>query len=201
MKINLSRLHALRNGKRYNPVSYLFVAPHLAFFAVFILYPLFKGLLISLQSYDYLRPEAARFVGLENYQALFNSGTVRFNLFWNSLRNTVVFVACSVPLNIVIPLGLALLVNPRTAGRRFFRAIYFAPWVLSVTVISLTWWWIFQSQGGLLNYYLTELVGLKGPRWLSTVPWAWVSIITATTWWTAGLGLWSREVLQSTPET
>jgi multiple sugar transport system permease protein len=185
MTINLSRPRALRNGKRYNPVSYLFVAPHLAFFTVFILYPLFKGLLISLQSYDYLRPEATQFVGLENYQALFRSGTVRFNLFWNSLKNTIMFVACSVPLNVLIPLGLALLVNTKTRGRRFFRAIYFAPWVLSVTVISLTWWWIFQSQGGLLNYYLTEL-GLKGPRWLSTVPWAWVSIITATTWWTAG---------------
>ena len=185
MTINLSRFRAPRITRRFNPLFYLFVAPHLALFAVFIIYPLFKGLVISLQSYDYLRPEAARFVGLDNYEALFRSGTVRFNLFWNSLKNTVLFVVCGVPLNVVIPLGLALLANSKARGRRFFRAIYFAPWVLSVTVISLTWWWIFQSQGGLLNYYLAEL-GIKGPRWLSTVPWAWVSIITATTWWTSG---------------
>jgi multiple sugar transport system permease protein len=104
------------------------------------------------------------------------------------MGNTALFVLCSVPLNVAIPLGMALLVNTKTPGRNIFRAVYFAPWVLSVTVISLTWWWIFQSQGGLLNYYLAEL-GVKGPRWLSTVPWAWVAIITATLWWTAGFNM------------
>lgn len=185
--VNFPRLWRTR-CRRSRLLPYLFILPHLIFFAAFILYPLFNGLYISLHSYDYLRPEATQFVGLENFLVLFRSGTVRSSLFWNSLKNTALFVVFSVPLNILLPLGLALLVNTKTPGRNFFRAVYFAPWVLSVTVISLTWWWIFQSQGGLFNYYLAEL-GLKGPRWLSTVPWAWVAIITATVWWTAGFNM------------
>ena len=151
-------------------------------------YPFFNGLYISFLNYDYLRPEKTEFVGLQNYIDLFKAGSVKFNEFWNSLSNTVEFVIYSVPFLVTIPLGLAVLLNTKIKGRNFFRAIYFAPWVLSVAVISLIWWWIFQSQGGLLNYYLNE-IGIKGPQWLSTVPWAWVAIVVATVWWTMGFNM------------
>jgi multiple sugar transport system permease protein len=90
--------------------------------------------------------------------------------------NTLEFVLMSVPFLVVLPLLLAVLLNTKTPGRNIYRAIYFAPWVLSVSVVGLLWWWIFQSQGGLLNYYLRDL-GIRPPRWLSTMPWAWVSIL------------------------
>jgi multiple sugar transport system permease protein len=93
-----------------------------------------------------------------------------------------------VPFLVVIPLLLAVLLNSKVPGRNVFRAIYFAPWVLSVTVISLIWWWIFQSQGGLLNSYLADL-HLFTPRWLSTLPWAWIAILIATIWWTMGFNM------------
>lgn len=169
-------------------MPYLFILPHLIFFAIFIGYPFFNGLYISFQEFDYLRPQATHFVGLQNYIDLFTPGSVKFNEFWNSVGNTVEFVFYSVPFLIVIPLGLAVLLNNKLPGRDLFRAIYFAPWVLSVAITSLIWWWIFQSQGGLLNYYLAEL-GIKGPRWLSTMPWAWVSIVVATVWWTVGFNM------------
>jgi multiple sugar transport system permease protein len=60
--------------------------------------------------------------------------------------------------------------------------------VLSVAVVSLLWWWIFQSEGGLLNYYLGQL-HLETPQWLSTLPWAWVAILVATVWWTLGFNM------------
>jgi multiple sugar transport system permease protein len=160
----------------------------LIFFIIFVGYPFFNGLYISFLNYDYLRPEKTTFVGFQNYIDLFKAGSVKFNEFWNSLSNTVEFVIYSVPFLVTIPLGLAVLLNTKIKGRNFFRAIYFAPWVLSVAVISLIWWWIFQSQGGLLNYYLNE-IGIEGPRWLSTVPWAWVAIVVATVWWTMGFNM------------
>jgi len=174
--------------KKFVLTPYLFILPQLIFFIIFVGYPFFNGLFISFLDYDYLRPEKTQFVGLQNYIALFTAGSVKFNEFWNSLINTIEFVIYSVPFLVVIPLGLAVLLNAKIPGRNIFRAIYFAPWVLSVTVISLIWWWIFQSQGGLLNYYLNE-IGIKGPNWLSTIPWAWVTIVVATVWWTMGFNM------------
>lgn len=174
--------------RRLNWTPYLFILPHLIFFAMFVGYPFFNGLYISLLQYDYLRPNSTRFVGLQNYLNLFTPGSVQFQTFWNALFNTLEFVIYSVPFLVLIPLGLALLLNTRTPGRNIFRAIYFAPWVLSVAVVALVWWWIFQSQGGLLNYYAASL-GLATPRWLSSLPWAWITIVVATVWWTSGFNM------------
>lgn len=167
---------------------YLFILPHLIFFAVFIGYPFFSGLYISFFQYDYLRPEATLFVGLQNYIDLFKAGSVKFIEFWNSIKVTLTFVFYSVPFLVLIPLGLAILLNTKLVGNKFFRAIYFAPWVLSCAVISLIWWWIFQSQGGLLNYYL-KILGFDTPRWLSTMPYAMITIVVATIWWTMGYNM------------
>lgn len=169
-------------------MAYLFILPHLFFFGLFIGYPFFYGLWISLHSYDFLRPDRVTFLGLDNYIALFTPGTVKFQEFWNAMLNTLEFVLYSVPPLVIIPLALALLLNLKIPGRNFFRAVYFAPWVLSVAVIGVLWWWIFQSQGGLINFYLWEM-GFQPPRWLSTMPWAWVSIVIATVWWTNGFNM------------
>ena len=174
--------------RRVSLTPYLFILPHLIFFAVFVAYPFFSGLYISFFQYDYLRPEATTFVGPQNYLDLFKAGSVKFIEFWNSVRVTVLFVIWSVPFLVLIPLGLAVLLNARAPGMRFFRAMYFAPWVLSVAVIALIWWWIFQSQGGLLNYYLKQW-GLPTPRWLSTMPYAMITIVIATIWWTMGYNM------------
>jgi len=179
---------AVTRKHRFSLTPYLFILPHLIFFAVFIGYPFFSGLYISFFQYDVLRPEATVFVGLQNYLDLFKAGSVKFIEFWNSMQVTLTFVIFSVPFLVVIPLVLAVLLNIKVPGRNFFRAVYFAPWVLSCAVISLIWWWIFQSQGGLLNYYL-KMLGLETPRWLSTMPYAMISIIIATVWWTMGYNM------------
>jgi multiple sugar transport system permease protein len=180
-------VNAIR-GRRFSWTPYLFVLPQLIFFIIFLGYPFFRGIYLSLFSYDYLRPESSHFVGLTNYVNLFTPGSVEYQTFWNAFFNTVQFVIYSVPLLVIIPLGLALLLNTKIPGRNLFRAIYFSPWVLSVAVMGLLWWWIFQSQGGLINYYLNKL-NLPTPQWLSTMPWAWVAIVVATVWWTVGFNM------------
>lgn len=177
-----------RGKRRLNLTPYLFILPHFIFFAVFIGYPFFNGLYISLFRFDYLQPETNVFVGLQNYLNIFTRGTVEFQEFWNALGNTVQFVIYSVPLLVVIPLLLAVLLNRKLPGITLFRTIYFAPWVLSVAVVGLIWFWIFQSEGGLINYYLGAL-HLQTPDWLASQPWAWVSIVVATVWWTMGFNM------------
>ena len=179
---------AVSRRSKFNWVPYLFILPHLIFFIGFAAFPFVSGLVISLFQYDMLRPEATRFLGLGNYSALFTPGTVQYPVFWNALINTIEFVLMSVPLLVLIPLGLALLLNTKLPGRNIFRAIYFAPWVLSSAVVGLLGFWIFQSQGGLLNYYLKEL-GIPQARWLSTMPAAWVAILAVTVWWTSGFNM------------
>lgn len=187
--INQTLAQTRNQPKRaFNWVPYLFVLPHLLFFSVFAALPFFIGLGISFFEYDFLRPEAVRFVGLTNYTNLFTPGTVEYPVFWNALINTFEFVLMSVPLLIVIPLFMALLLNTNLKGRNFFRAIYFAPWVLSSAVVGLLGFWVFQSQGGLLNYYLRDL-GMFTPRWLSSMPYAWYSILITTVWWTSGFNM------------
>lgn len=173
---------------RFKWTPYLFILPHLIFFAIFIVYPLFNGLFVSLFRYDYLQPETNAFVGLQNYINLFTPSTVEFPEFWNALGNTGQFVVYSVPLLVIIPLLLAVLLNVKLPGRNVYRAIFFAPWVLSVAVVGLLWFWIFQSAGGLVNYYLT-LLNLPAPNWLSSLPWAWIAILIATIWWTMGFNM------------
>src|SRR5690606_36439004 len=135
---------------------YMFILPHLLFFIAFSAYPFVSGLIISFFQYDILRPDATRIVGLDNYVSLFTPGTVAYPVFWNALGNTAEFVLMSVPVLVIIPQLLALLLNTNLKGKNFFRAIYFAPWVLSSAVVVLLGFWIFQSQGGLLNYYRSE---------------------------------------------
>jgi multiple sugar transport system permease protein len=80
---------------------------------------------------------------------------------------------------------LAALLNQRVRGRNIFRAIYFVPWTLSVSVVGLTWWWMFNGNAGFVTLFMVDTFGFS-PNWLATTPWAWISILVATLWWTIG---------------
>lgn len=170
----------------YTP--YLFILPHLAIFLLFVGWPLFFGLYISLLDFDLFgdrRGVPSQFVGLENYIDLFDPNSLIFDRFWQTLWNTIIFVLISTPTLVILALFLATLLNARFAARNFFRGLYFAPWTLSVAVIGLVWWWIFQSQGGLIANIFGAF-GAQSPGWLNSQPWAWISILIATVWWTIG---------------
>lgn len=171
--------------RRFNLTPYLFILPHLIFFSAFLAWPFVYGLYISFFEFDFLRPEHRPFVGFENYINLFDSGSIQFDDFWRAMGNTGEFLLWSVPPLVLLALLLAVLLNSRFPGRNLFRTIYFAPYALSVTVAAVLWWWIFQSQGGLINHYLSQL-GWHTPNWLSGMPEAWIAITIATIWWTIG---------------
>lgn len=177
-----------RTGAKRRRVSltpYLFILPHLLFFAAFLGYPFFYGLYMSLFEFDFLRPERRPFVGVENYAELFDPASIPYDDFWRAMLNTGEFIVWSVPPLVILALILAVLLNRRFGGRNIFRTIYFAPYTLSVTVAAVLWWWIFQSQGGLLNQYIKQL-GITPLNWLSSMPEAWLAITIATIWWTIG---------------
>lgn len=180
----LSYPAAKKTRKKVSIVPYLFIAPHLLFFAAFLAWPFFYGIYISLFRFDFLQPKNRPFVGLKNYANLFNPDSVQFDKFWNSLSNTGEFILWSVVPLVGIALLLAVLLNRNYPGRGVFRTIFFAPYTLSVTVASVLWWWIFQ-QTGIVNQAI-QAIGLKPVNWLGDLPGAWVAITICTVWWTIG---------------
>jgi multiple sugar transport system permease protein len=123
------RERLLDRSNREFVAGVLFAAPYLALFAVFLLYPVVKGLYMSLHEWNFLEPSESTFVGLENYARLLNDPT-----FWNALWNTVEFVALTVPLIVVVSLVLALGLNRGLRGSRVLQFVYFSPYVLTVSV-------------------------------------------------------------------
>jgi multiple sugar transport system permease protein len=179
----------LRRIDDSNPlIPYLYLLPHAALFAVFIVYPVGYGVYVSLHRWDVLMP-VQRFVGLEFYANLLNPATPQSQFFWRTLLNTGFFVAVSVPLLVGVALGLALLLDRPIFGRAFFRAVFFLPTILSVSVVGLLWFWTLNNQGGLVNVILTEYLWLRPIRFLTEQPWAWTGIVVATVWWTVGFNM------------
>jgi multiple sugar transport system permease protein len=165
---------------------YLFLAPYLVLFFVFVVAPAVYGFWISLHNWDYLLP-GKPFVGLQNYVGLFTPNSTTSGPFWNSMEATGKFTLFSVPLLLVIPLLVALLLNQKFRGRTFFRAVFFAPYVLGVAVIGILWRFILDPNVGLLNYYLEFIPGVPDNiPWITALPWAWAALVIPTVWWTMG---------------
>jgi multiple sugar transport system permease protein len=165
-------------------VPYLFLAPYLILFGVFVLAPSVYVIWISLHDWDFLLP-GKPFVGLKNYLDLFRSGTVTSGPFWQSMTATGKFVLYSVPLLVAVPLAVAVLLNQRFPGRNFFRAAFFAPYVLGVAVIGILWRFLLDPNIGLLNHYLGK-IGIDNIPWTTQTPWVWAALVGPTVWWTLG---------------
>ncbi|ANZ40052.1 sugar ABC transporter permease [Lentzea guizhouensis] len=126
---------------------YLFIAPNMLIFGVFIIYPALNGFVVS--AYDSNNGRTFRPVGTDNYGNLFSDAE-----FWTAARATAVFVFAFVVLCTAGAIGLALLLNQRIRGRAFFRAVFFLPVLLSPVVVGLLWSWILERRAGALNSVL-----------------------------------------------
>lgn len=169
--------------KRFTP--WLFLLPYLLLFTVFVIVPSVFGIWISLHEWDYTLPNKP-FVGTENYTELFDPESVNAGSFWTSMRATGIFTLLSVPLLLVLPLLVALLMNRRFPGRNFFRAVYFAPYVLGVAVVGLMWRYLLDNNIGLVNFYLGVFGLPDDTAWTTSVPAAWIALVGVTVWWTLG---------------
>lgn len=160
--------------------NYLFILPHFLFFAVFLLYPIFRGLQISLFDWKIML-KTQRFVAFANYEAL-----LKDKVFWEALGNTIEFMIWTVIINVGLALVVASGLKHRFFGRDLLRVLFYAPGILSVSVIGIIGIRIWEPQLGIINYYVTNVLG--GPRiyWISN-PTLIIPVLSATTiWWTFG---------------
>ncbi|MFC4812719.1 carbohydrate ABC transporter permease [Paenibacillus sp. GCM10023250] len=162
-----------------NAVGYLFIAPSLVLFAIFLFYPLLKSVYLSFFLTD-PRGRVAAFVGLDNFGKLFRS-----DAFWNSLLVTLKFTLLTVPTGLLLALLLAALTFGKLRGMRTFRFIFSLPVALSVSTSSVIWMMLFHPTTGTLNYFLTK-AGLSPVQWLTDPAWALVSVSIMTVWMNSG---------------
>ena len=102
-------------------------------------------------------------------------------LFWQSLKVSALYTLGSVPLQMLLGLGLALLLNQRVAGRGFWRTVFYLPSVVSGVAIAMIWSWFYHPDLGLFNNALLS-IGIDGPRWLFSEVWALPSLILMNVW-------------------
>jgi multiple sugar transport system permease protein len=159
--------------------GYAFLLPYSFFFLLFILVPLLYGFVLSFYSWDLFT--APKYVGLSNYDKLLFDDT----RFWVSTKNTLVFVAESVPLLIIVPLIFALILNRPFWGRSWVFIAFVSVSFMPSPAIMWMWRWAFDYHSGLVNYYLGE-VGLPLQNWLNQPDMAMVLIALITMWWTSG---------------
>ncbi|HNP73181.1 MAG TPA: sugar ABC transporter permease [Kouleothrix sp.] len=187
-----------RARRRYRnaTTAYLFILPGMALFVAWTLYPLLYSFVMSFAEWNLIKP--SRFVGLENYRRALSDP-----VFWLALRNTLSYTLITVPGQMILGLGLALLLDQPLRGRAFFRTMYYIPVVTSWVVVSLIFTYLYNGQAGLINWLLRDALHLidANINWLGEPLTANIAIATLGIW--KGIG-WTMVIflagLQSIPQ-
>lgn len=166
-----------RVGRSLTP--YLFVAPNIIVFGLFIILPALYNFWLSLFRTSSYNPTT--FIGLGNYAYLFT----RDDIFWRALRNMGVFVVGDVTLVVVFSVLIGVLLNQDVRWRGFLRSAFFFPVLLSPVVVAMIWSWILNNRFGVLNGILTS-IGTKPIPWLLNANWAMFWVVVVHVWATVG---------------
>lgn len=174
---------------------YVMILPAFILYAVFRLYPVVYGVVISLTEWNGLA--AMKFVGLANYQEL-----IKDEIFRLALKNNILYTIFTVLGKNALGLVLALLLNKRLKGMVFYRSILFMPVVMSFVVVGILWSWILNPAFGLLNGVLQKLgLSFLILDWLSDPNVALYSVMGVDIWkWTGFHMVIFLAGLQSIPE-
>lgn len=154
---------------------YLFVLPLMTFIALFTYIPIVTSLNLSFREWDFMSPDKP-FVGFDNYRLLLSS-----HEFWNSLYVTTLFAVISVPLRLVLALGVASFLTRETLAPRLLRGALFLPSVTSTVSIAVVFSWVFSTDYGMANALLQSLGAGKVP-WLQDPQIALWVLIFVNTW-------------------
>ncbi len=153
----------------------LFLVPAMLLYAIFFVYPFLFTFLLSFQQWDMISPDRS-FVGLSNY-----TGLLHDEVFWMSMRNTLLYLLMTMPVSIGLGLGLALLMESLLRGRVVYRFLFYLPVVSPIAVVAIVWSLMYDDQRGIVNALLM-LFGIDGPNWLSDA--------SSSLWAVAIVGIW-----------
>ncbi|MEW2154624.1 sugar ABC transporter permease [Streptomyces sp. NPDC007189] len=167
-----------------------FVAPFLALFTLFVIWPLLRGLYLSVTDAN-ISGDQAHFIGLDNYREALHDPAM-----WDALGHSVYFTVLVVPCITVLAFLLAMLAHHIERGKWLWRLCFFAPFLLPSTVAGNLFQWLFTQGIGMFNHVL----GIDTP-WLTDKSYAMLAIVIETLWWTVGFSfLLYLAALQGIPD-
>jgi ABC-type sugar transport system permease subunit len=164
-------------NKGYLP--YLMVSPYLLHLLVFAAFPVVFSIVLTFFNWNIISP--MEWNGLGNWKHVISD-----RLFWKSIYNTLKFLSVHIPLQIIIALALAEVLNQKIKLRSFFRAAFFMPVVISGVVVTIMWQQLLGYENGIINQLLVS-VGLGKVGWLTDPDVAMISIALMATWKNVGL--------------
>lgn len=175
------RLVSQKKGKTLpNLTPYFFLFPALFLLGLTVFFPAIQAFSLSFTRYSYDLSQPPQWIGLENFQRLSQDP-----VFWQTLSNTLLYLVSVVPVLVVFPLILAILVNNKLRGIRWFRLAFYTPVVISMVVAGIAWKALYTSNG-LFNQLLQYLGVSEGIPWLTSPQLAIWSVMLVTIW--KGLG-------------
>jgi multiple sugar transport system permease protein len=154
------------------------LAPALIAILAFMAYPIFDNIRISFLNYSLIHPKDIHFNGFDNYVKLFKSPDLGL-----VALNTFIWVISIVPLQAILGMALAQLLNRKFFGKGVFQSILFLPWVIAGFMTGLIFKWIFNEQSGILNYVLIQIGAINEPiSWLADKSIAMIGPIMGMIW-------------------
>ncbi|MFO1150404.1 MAG: sugar ABC transporter permease [Alsobacter sp.] len=159
--------------------GYAFVAVFAVPFLVFNVLPVLAGILVAFTDFSIVGDVS--WVGFGNFVEAYRDVWV-----WLAFKNVLLYGLIIVPSVTLLGLCAALYVHQSYPLSRLAKTAFFAPYVVSASVIGLIWVWMLDTQRGLLNHYLA-LLGIKAIPWLTSANWSLASVALASVWWDMGL--------------
>lgn len=161
--------------RREFAIGLAFISPWIIGFLWFTAYPVIASFYYSFTSYQIIG--TPKWIGLGNFSTLFRQD----DLFWTSLKNTAYYVVTSVPLDLIVALFFALLLNVGIVGRSFFRTAFYLPTVVPTVASAILWIMLFNTDGGIINAAL-GVAHISPIPWLSSPNWAMPALILLSVW-------------------
>jgi len=161
--------------ERETNLGYLLLAPMLALLLVFLAYPFFYGIWLSVTSAQI--GDAGHFIGINNYS--FERGDT---VFIQSFVNTMSYTVITTIFKLGIGLIMALLLNQVFPAQRFVRAALLLPWIIPSVLSTLAWRWMFDPTFSVINWVLVHGLHANGVNWLGTTNTALAALMVVNTW-------------------
>jgi len=157
--------------------GWVFLSPWIIGFLAFGLVPIVASLAFSFTDFNLTSDDPMQFVGLENYRKLLDDPLVGI-----SLEATAKFAAIALPLAVILPVLLAALMNSEyLSGKRFFRTLFYMPYMVPAVSAVYIWGGVLNSETGWINRSL-ELIGINGPNWLFDITWIYPALNIIGLW-------------------